>query len=123
YISSATKVNKAIRYHGGAAEYWTIKEDLTPRASEIISRTIAAMYVSNFAAYHKLVPSAFNPPKAAARVSITDWYSLELLSQKGKVALGDLLFLNPLYKRGVIPDTRDTFTLFLPASLKDSASF
>lgn len=123
FISSAPDLNKAIHYHGDTANYWVIREDLKPNASAIISRTLAAALLHRNMSAYGLKTKAFTAPRSAVRIYISEWYSLDLLAAKSKVPIHTLAFLNPTYKRHIIPDLKDSFLLYLPANLKDSIAW
>lgn len=120
FLSSAPQVNKAIRYQGGENDFWKIKEHLGPAAGAVVTRVSAAFLLYNHSAAYKLAPKKFDAPVGGASVYIGHWYSLEILAQKSKIPLNTLSFLNPTYKRYVLPDMPDSFLLVLPAQLKDS---
>lgn len=120
FISTAPDLNKAIHYHGDTANYWVIREDLNPNASTIIARTLAVALLHRDLPGYGLKPKTFNAPKSAVRIYISEWYSLDLLAAKAKIPSPTLAFLNPTFKRHIIPDLKDSFLLYLPASLKDS---
>ncbi len=120
FISSAPDLNKAIHYHGDTANYWVVRSDLNPNASTIIARTFAVALLHRDLSGYGLKPKTFNAPKSAVRIYISEWYSLDLLAAKSKIPAQTLAFLNPTYKRHIIPDLKDSFLLYLPASLKDS---
>jgi len=72
---------------------------------------------------YKLKLKAFVPAQAGAKIYVQDWCSLDLLAAKAKVPVEHITFLNPTYKRHVIPDMLDSLPLILPVSLKDSAKW
>lgn len=123
FVSSAPQVNKAIRYHGDTTNYWVIREDLSGLASAIVSKTLANALLYKYATDFQIKPKAFRAPVAAKKIQIGDWYSLDLLAVKAKISPQTLAFLNPTYKRHVIPDMPDSFPLILPESLKDSVQW
>lgn len=123
FMSSAPKVNKAIRYNYDSATYWSIRKDLAPNASAIIGRASAAAILWKFTASHKLKPTPFTPPKAGAKMYVHTWCSLNQIAALSSVPVQNLHFLNPTYKRRIIPDMMDSFPLVLPLALKDSAKW
>lgn len=123
FMSSAPKVNKAIRYHHDSSSYWTIRKDLEPNAAAIVARTAAMSILLNRPVVYKLKPQPFLPAKFGKKIYVHDWCSLDYLSAKAQLPIAQLTFLNPTYKRHVIPDMLDSFPLILPESLKDSAKW
>ncbi len=123
WVSSAPKVNKAIHYHGDTTDYWKIREDLEPVASAIVERMLASMYLYHHGSRHQLKMKRYQPPVAAANIPITDWLSMELVAIKSGVPVETLRFLNPAFKRGIIPDLPDTFYFRVPQQLRDSTEW
>lgn len=123
FISSAPKVNKAIRYHHDTVSYWVIRKDLDTLASQIISRMLAAEILYKNQVAYKMQLKNWQVPKVAATIYVYDWCSLDQVAVKGGVGIETLTFLNPIYKRHIIPDKLDSFALHVPAKLKDSADW
>jgi|GEM_PF-2332171 len=123
FMSSAPKVNKAIRYHHDSSSYWTIRKDLDANASVIVARTAAASILANHPAAYKLKIAAFNPPKFGKKIYVQEWVSLDLLAAKAQIPVEQITFLNPSYKRHIIPNMLDSFPLILPDGLKDSVKW
>lgn len=121
-MSSAPKVNKAMRYNNNNMDYWKIRQDLPPESREIVARTIAAMYLYRHAPDHHIVPVPFSPVRPAENLYVTGWYSLRNLSEAQGIPLQELRWLNPLYKKDVIPDTEEKYLLRVPAAYQDSAA-
>ncbi len=123
FMSSAPKVNKAIRYHHDSSSYWVIRKDLDPNASYIVARTAAMAMLWNYSNAYKLKPQPFTPVRLGKIIYVQDWCSLDYISAKADIPAAQLSFLNPTYKRHVIPDMLDSFPLLLPEALKDSAKW
>jgi membrane-bound lytic murein transglycosylase D len=123
FISSAPDLNKAIHYHGDTANYWVVQEDLNPNASVIVARTLAAALLHRNMTGYGLKAKTFTAPRSAGRIYISEWYSLDLLAAKSKIPSQTLAFLNPTYKRHIIPDLKDSFLIYLPAALMDSIAW
>lgn len=123
FSSSATKVNKAIRYNNNQSSYQAIKKDLPERAQECVSRTMAMMYIYHYAKEHKLNKQAQAYAQSARCLKVNQWLSLTEIAQKTNTPLSALEYLNQAYKRNILPDGKDSMVLCLPAKLKDSVSY
>lgn len=123
FASSATKVNRAIALNQNQSSFELIQKDLSPEAQTAIKRFVAAAYLFQYKTEHKLKPLEFNYPTAAIVVYTPNWYSLEKLAAQSKVSIGVLEFLNPEYKRLIIPAGKEEKPLVLPKSLADSVEW
>ncbi len=122
YVSSAPDVNTAIRYAGDQLDYRKIKKDLPIRAQFVIDRWIAAYYLYHNKAKHKLTPSPFRVPQKTTSFYASDWLSFSQVAKAMKVEESVLQQLNPIFKRGIVPNQKDSFLIRIPLSLKDSIS-
>lgn len=123
FISTAPKVNKAIHYHGDSINYWAIQSDLEPLAQTVVSKTLAAALLHKNRSTFRLNAKPFQVPVAVAEVTITEWFSIAQLASLSGTQLNTLAFLNPSFKRYVIPDRPETFVLRLPPNLRDSTKW
>ncbi|MBI1223056.1 MAG: LysM peptidoglycan-binding domain-containing protein [Bacteroidetes bacterium] len=123
FISSAPKVNKAIHLHGDSLSYNVIRNSLDTLASQITARMLAAQIIYKKQVQYKMQVKVWQAPKAASCIFVHDWCSLDMIAAKSGVGVETLCFLNPSYKRHVIPDMLDSFPLNLPAQLKDSSQW
>lgn len=104
YNSGAGNVNRAIRYAGGVKSYWAVWPYLPRETRGYVPAFIAVNYVMNYAAEHNLYP--VDPGylyHEVDTVRITDALSFEQVSEKFNVDMETLEFLNPRYKKGIIP--------------------
>lgn len=123
FSSSATKLNKALRYHNNEGNYYALRADLPERASACLDRLYAMQYLYRYGKEHGLKKQAFVPAKAVTCIKLKQWVSLNDLAYKTKTPLASLEFLNQAYKRNIIPETKDSLLLCLPANLKDSLAY
>lgn len=117
YNSGPGNVNRAIRRAGGTKSYWAIWPYLPRETRGYVPAFIAVAYVMNFAAEYNLYP--VHPGILAAEidtVSVTDVLSFDQISEMMEIPGDDLKVLNPAYKVGIIPATKEkNYILRLPA--------
>ena len=108
YNSGAGNVNKAIRRSGGKMTFWEIRNYLPRETRDYVPAFIAVNYVMNYADEHNLYPVM---PKLEAyeidTVAVKHPLTFAQISEKLKISMDDLMFLNPTFKRGFIPSTSE----------------
>ena len=118
YNSGPGSVNKAIRRSGGKKTYWEIRPYLPLETQGYVPAFIAVNYVMRHTAEHNLFS---NIPKKTFfevdTVKIKQQVSFEQLAGVLNMTVDELEFLNPTYKKGIIPyNPTEPFTLCLPES-------
>ncbi|MDR0364740.1 MAG: LysM peptidoglycan-binding domain-containing protein [Bacteroidales bacterium] len=116
YNCGAGNVNKAIRRSGGKTNYWQLWPYLPRETRGYVPAFIAVAYVMSYAAEHNLYPKA---PGILAHeidtVHITNVLSFNQVSEMLGVPYDMLQFLNPAYKKGIIPaSAASPYSLRLP---------
>jgi len=118
YNSGAGNVNKAIRRAGGVRSYWAIWPFLPRETRGYVPAFIAVTYVMNYAPEHNIYP--LDPGilyGGIDTVRVKDVLSFDQLNEMLGIPMSDLKFLNPSFKKGVIPVTKDkSYSLSLPKS-------
>ncbi|MCD4746979.1 MAG: LysM peptidoglycan-binding domain-containing protein [Bacteroidales bacterium] len=116
YNSGAGNVNKAIRRAGGVKNYWAIWPFLPRETRGYVPAFISVIYLMNYPAEHNLYP--VDPGIISNNIdtiTVKDILSFDQISEMLNIPLEDIKFLNPSYKLGVIPSTKDkTYILRLP---------
>ena len=115
YNGGPGTLNKAIRRSGGKRDYWEVRPFLPRETRGYVPAFIAVNYVMNYAKEHKIYPEA--PDYFFAEtdtVMVTKRLDLYSLSAMLNVPLDEITFLNPMYRRHVIPPTKDGYPLVLP---------
>ncbi len=108
YNSGAGNVNKAIRRAGGIKNYWAIWPYLPRETRGYVPAFIAVTYVMNFAPEHNLFP--VDPGilyNGIDTVMINKTLSFDQISEYLNIPIGDIQFLNPSFKLGIIPADSD----------------
>ncbi|MCF8309265.1 MAG: LysM peptidoglycan-binding domain-containing protein, partial [Bacteroidales bacterium] len=104
YNSGTGNVNRAIRYAGGVKSYWAVWPFLPKETRGYVPAFMAVTYVMNHAAEHNLYP--VDPGyrlHETDTVKVNDVLSFEQLAEKFDIDMETLEFLNPRYKKGIIP--------------------
>ncbi len=116
YNSGAGNVNRAIRYAGGTKNYWAIWPFLPRETRGYVPAFIAVNYIMNFYPEHNLYPMRpglffYN----VDTVTVTDVLAFDQLHELLSIPTDELRFLNPQFKKGIIPATAGKeYTLRIP---------
>jgi membrane-bound lytic murein transglycosylase D len=106
YNSGPGNVNKAIRRSGGKMNFWEIRHFLPRETRDYVPAFIAVNYVMNYSNEHNLYPVK---PRIVFHETDTVFVhsplTLGILSEKLKLPLEDLQYLNPTFRKGFIPST------------------
>ncbi|MBI2271695.1 MAG: transglycosylase SLT domain-containing protein [Bacteroidetes bacterium] len=118
YNSGPGNVNKAIRRSGGKKTYWEIRPYLPRETQGYVPAFIAVNYVMRNTAEHNLYSSI---PKRSFfevdTVKIKQQITFEQVSAVLNIPVEEVEFLNPQYKKGIIPySAEDPYSLCLPAA-------
>ncbi len=125
YNAGAGTVNRAIRLANiDSSEnitYWKIQSFLPKETQNYVPAFIAVSYIMEFAAEHNLYPT--QPPLLHCDVdsiTLTKNFTLSQISSYLCLSLENIQFLNPAYRKGVIPATKETpYVLRLPREYMD----
>ncbi|MBC8486686.1 MAG: LysM peptidoglycan-binding domain-containing protein [Bacteroidetes bacterium] len=116
YNSGAGNVNKAIRRAGGVKSYWAVWPYLPRETRGYVPAFISVIYLMNHPAEHNLYP--VEPAflfEVIDTVTVSDVLSFNQITEMLHIPMEELKFLNPAYKTGIIPSTKDKkYTLRLP---------
>ncbi len=118
YNCGPGNVNKAIRRSGGKKTYWEVRPFLPKETQGYVPAFIAVNYVMNYTSEHNLYSAI--PKKTFLQVdtiSIKKQLSFSQISSILDIPEDELQYLNPSYKKNVIPYLPDeTNTLALPSA-------
>jgi membrane-bound lytic murein transglycosylase D len=123
YNTGPGNVAKAIRRSGGKQNYWNIRPYLHKETQGYVPAFLATMYIFEYHKEHGIVPN-----KAVANQFATDTVlvkralTFKQISDLLDVPVAELQFLNPSYKREVIPQVTG-FDYFLKLPLDKIALF
>lgn len=118
YNSGPGSVNKAIRRSGGKRTYWEIRPFLPRETQGYVPAFIAVNYVMRHTGEHNLYSSI---PKQTFfevdTVKIRQQITFDQISAVLNIPVEEVQFLNPQYKKGIIPYSADEpYSLCLPAA-------
>jgi membrane-bound lytic murein transglycosylase D len=116
YNSGTGNVTKAIRRSGGKTDFWDISPYLPQETRGYVPAFIAVTYVMNHASDHNLFPiMPIYKYSDIDTVLVKDFLTFDVLAERLNVSKDELLFLNPAYRKGVIPSTSEkSYFLRLP---------
>jgi membrane-bound lytic murein transglycosylase D len=125
YNAGAGTVNRAIRLanidSSEHVTYWKIQNFLPKETQNYVPAFIAVSYIMEFATEHNLYPT--QPPLLHCDVDsimLTKSFSLSQISSYLCLSLENIQFLNPAYRKGVIPATKENpYVLRLPREYMD----
>ncbi len=121
YNSGAGSVNRAIRRAGGAKNYWAIWPFLPRETRGYVPAFIAVNYIMNYASAHNLYPMRpgifyFD----IDTVTVHEVLSFDQLHEMLGIPLDELKFLNPQFKKGIIPAVNGKkYVLRIPRQFAD----
>lgn len=119
YNSGPGNVNKAIRRSGGKRDYWSIRPWLPRETRGYVPAFIAVNYLMNYTSEHNIYPKVAPVTYAMTdTVHVTDVVTFSQITKVLDVDVEILRFLNPTYKRDIIPfieSSDQNYVLRLPA--------
>lgn len=118
YNCGPGNVNKAIRRSGGKRNFWEIREFLPKETRSYVPAFIAVNYAMNYSMSHGLMA---NLPDSldliTDTISIKGYLNINHISGFFCANEKQLLYLNPSYKSGIVPDNGKTHIVRLPIGL------
>ena len=117
YNCGAGNVNRAIARSGGKTTFWEISPYLPRETRGYVPAFIAVTYLMSYPSEHNLIPvSPAISYFEADTVMTNQKVSLATLSDIINVPVDMLKYLNPMYKKGIIPDSEEPLPLNLPSN-------
>ena len=117
YNCGAGNVNRAINRSGGKRTFWEIMPYLPQETRGYVPAFIAVNYVMSYAKEHNLYPIA--PEYSYFQVDtvqVNRQVNFSVLSKQLDMPMDVIAYLNPVYKRNIIPDVDEGLTLRLPTN-------
>jgi membrane-bound lytic murein transglycosylase D len=117
YNCGANNVNKAIARSGGKMTFWEISRYLPKETRGYVPAFIAVAYVMNYTSEHNLnaVPPVISFFEADT-VLVDRQISLHDVATAIDIPYDLISYLNPIYKKGIIPDGEESYALRLPVN-------
>lgn len=117
YNCGAGNVNRAIARSGGKRTFWEICNYLPKETRGYVPAFIAVTYLMSYPAEHNLV--AVPPVMSyfeADTVMVDQKVALKSIADATNTPLDLLQYLNPMYKRGIVPDADEPMIVKLPTN-------
>jgi membrane-bound lytic murein transglycosylase D len=118
YNGGPGAVQKAIARSGGERNYWKLREHISGQMQNYVPAFIAMTYVMNY--YHDfgIVPEI---PKYSRyyvdTIIVYETLGFEQIAQTLPISIEELKYLNPVYRKEMIPATELGHILVLPSNL------
>ena len=108
-------VSRAMR-KSEAKDYWSVRPYLRKETQNYVPKFIAVNYIMNYASEHNIYPTPYKFTMAETdTVTINQSMTFEVLSKTLNVDIDVLKELNPIYKRNLIPVSKNgTASVRLP---------
>jgi peptidoglycan lytic transglycosylase D len=116
YNSGPGNVAKALRRANGQTNYWNIRHYLPRETAGYVPAFLATMYIFEFAEEHGFKSEGPRFPFIATdTVKVKKMTTLQHVAEVTNLSIEEVRFLNPSYKRDVIPVIKDeNYVLRLP---------
>jgi len=116
YNCGPGNVNKAIARSGGKRDYWQIYYHLPRETRGYVPAFIAANYIMNHYADHRICPAhSYNTTTALDTVHVNERIHLEQIAGVLDLPVSELRRLNPQFKKDLIPGDSKAYALVLPS--------
>lgn len=116
YNGGPGTLNKAIRRSGGKRNYWELRPFLPVETRGYVPAFIAVNYVMNYTEEHNLFPVELkNTFLHVDTIHIKDQIRFDQISAVLNIPVEEIDFLNPAYKKNIIPYNENCYSLCLPA--------
>ncbi|MBL0045968.1 MAG: lytic transglycosylase domain-containing protein [Flavobacteriales bacterium] len=118
YNCGPGNVNKAIRRSGGGLDYWAVYDHLPRETRGYVPAFIAVNYIFEHAADYNIYPVIPNYCSYEVdTIHVCYPLQLETLARITGGNAQEVLDLNPVFKRGFVPDLNEPVALYLPRTL------
>ena len=115
YNSGAGNVNRALRRAGGTKNYWAVWPFLPRETRGYVPAFIAVNYVMNYYKEHNIYP--MRPGifyYDIDTVTVSEVLHFDQLNEMLGIPMDELEFLNPQFKKGIIPSNGKKYVLRMP---------
>ena len=117
YNCGAGNVNKAIARSGGKRTFWEISPYLPRETRGYVPAFIAITYIMSYPSEHNLIPvTPIMSYFEADTVMVDQKVALKTIADAINIPVALLQHLNPMYKRGIIPESDTPLPLNLPTN-------
>ena len=117
YNGGPGTVRNAIALSGGKTNFWEIRKYLPRETQGYVPAYIAAFYAFEYSKEHNIqTTNNFYNYNNIDTLSIQGNLSLQKTADELNINYSNIKKLNPIYKRGIIPNDNNTHTLVLPSN-------
>lgn len=114
YNCGPGNINKAINRSGGNKDYWQIYPYLPKETRGYVPAFIAANYVMNYYCEHNICPMNMQLPVSTDTIIVNRDVHFDQIVAMCNVKPEEVKALNPQYRTGLIPGSKQNCTLRLP---------
>jgi membrane-bound lytic murein transglycosylase D len=120
YNAGPGKVRRAIRRSGYQKNFWDIYRYLPRETRSYVPQFIAIMYVANFPEEHNFYIEDYKDylPESDT-ILVNDFLYFKTFAELTGICPEEIERLNPVVRRGAIPETARNFPLKIPAYMKE----
>lgn len=115
YCGGPGDIRKAIERSGGETNYWKIRPYLSEQARNYVPAFIAINYLMNYYNEYNIVPvNQSYTWEEIDTIQINYSVSFQQITAVLGIPLSEIEWLNPVYRKGIIPDLPEPCPLILP---------
>ncbi len=115
YNCGPGRVDAAIAQSGGISDFWTVYDHLPNETRNYVPAFIAATYMTNYYSLHGIEPATVDSKLTNTEtIMVLNGTSLRQVCQASGVSPAVITYLNPSFRRGVIPASAQGYRLVLP---------
>lgn len=115
YNCGPGRVDAAIAQSGGVADFWTVYDRLPNETRNYVPAFIAATYMTNYYGVHGIEPASVDSKLTNTEaITVQNGTSLRQICQASGVSPAVVTYLNPAFRRGVVPASAQGYRLVLP---------
>ncbi len=115
YCGGPGDVRKAIERSGGKTDYWEIRPFLTEQARNYIPTFLAIDYLMNYYEAYDIAPGKLSYSWSDVdTIQINYSVSFQQIASVLGIPVSEIEWLNPVYRKGIIPDLPEPCILILP---------
>ena len=115
YCGGPGDIRKAIERSGGETNYWKIRPYLSEQARNYVPAFIAINYLMNYYNEYNIVPvNQSYTWEEIDTIQINYSISFQQITAVLGIPLSEIEWLNPVYRKGIIPDLPEPCPLILP---------
>src|SRR5690606_26519035 len=115
-------VKRAIRRSGYKRSFWEIYPYLPRETRSYVPQFVAITYTMNYLDEHNFFDEGEEMLPQFDTLQVSNFLHFETFAKLTSACLEDLQRLNPAIQRNAIPETKNTYTFYIPQATKDVLS-